>query len=87
MKEDNIFCYIMLITGVSGYTFKMFCISVGMALFIGNAPLKFFLRQLFTLIHFFSYSSYKSIYFNINMFFSSLLNFLDIKQIFIFNGF
>ena len=76
----------MLIIGVLGYIFKMFYISVGMAIFIGSAPLIFYHRQLFILLHVFSYSSCKSIYFNINIFFSSLLNFLDIKQIFIFSG-
>ena len=44
VKVNNIF-YFMLFTGVSDYVFKMFCISVGMALFIGNATLKFYLRQ------------------------------------------
>ena len=86
VKVDNIFCYFMLIIGVLGYIFKMFYISVGMAIFIGSAPLIFYHRQLFILLHVFSYSSCKSIYFNINIFFSSLLNFLDIKQIFIFSG-
>ena len=92
-KVDNIFCYFMLFSGVSRYIFKTFCISVGMVHFIGNAGLKFYHRQLFTLIHFLSYSSCKSIYFNINMSFPSLLNFLNIKQFVqqlkacIFNGF
>ena len=61
VKMDNKFCCFMLIIGVLGYIFKMFCISAGMALFIGNVPLKFYLRQLFILIHVFSYSSGKSI--------------------------
>ena len=42
VKMDNKFCCFMLIIGVLGYIFKMFCISVGMALFIGNVPLKFY---------------------------------------------
>ena len=84
VKMDNIFCFFMLIIGVSGYIFKKFCISMGIALFIGNSPLRFYLRQLFISLHVFSYSSFKSIYLD---FFSSLLNFLDIKPIFIFNGF
>ena len=79
VKMDNRFCCFMLIIGVLGYIFKMFCISVGMALYIGNASLKFYLWQIFILIHVFSYSSCKSIYFNINMSLSSLLNFPDIK--------
>ena len=63
--QGGCFCYFKLFT-VSGYIFKMFY----MALFIGNALLKFYHRQLFIyLIQFFSYSSYKSIYFNVNMFF------------------
>ena len=40
-KVDNMFCYFMLFTAVSGYVFKMFCISVGMVIFICNARLKF----------------------------------------------
>ena len=56
VKMGNIFCCFMLIIAVLSYIFKMFCICVGMALFIGNAPLKIHLRQLFVLIHFFSYS-------------------------------
>ena len=84
VKMDNIFCFFMLIIGVLGYIFKRFCISMGIALFIGNAPLRFYLRQLFISLHVFSYSSCKSSYLG---FFSSLLNFLDIKPIFIFNGF
>ena len=84
VKIDNIFCFFMIIFGVSGYIFKKFCISMGIALFIGNVPLRFYLRQLFISLHVFSYSSCKSIYLG---FFSSFLNFLDIKPIFIFNGF
>ena len=46
----------------------MFSIFVGMVLFIDNAYLKLYHRQLFIfLIHFFSCSSYKSIYFNIKV--------------------
>ena len=40
VKVDSIFCYFVLLTGVWGYIFAMFCISVGMAHFIGNASLK-----------------------------------------------
>ena len=69
VKVDNIFCYFMLFTWVSGYIFKIFCISVGMAPFIGNVALKLYGRQLFILKQFFSYSSSKSVYFNINTFF------------------
>ena len=62
VKIDNIFCFFMLIIGVLGYIFKMFCISMGIALFIGNPHLRFYLRQLFILLNVFSYSSCKSIY-------------------------
>ena len=62
VKMDNIFCYFMLFTGVSGYIFKMFCISGGMVLFIRNAPSKSYHKQLFIfLIHFFSYGFYESV--------------------------
>ena len=60
VKMDNIFCCFMLIIGVLGYILDIL---------MGNAPLKFYLRQLFILMHVFSYSSCKLIYFNINMFF------------------
>ena len=75
VKMDNIFCCFMLIIGVLSYIFRMFCITAGMAFFIGITPLRFYLRQLFILIHVFSYSPCKSVYFNINMFFSSLCSF------------
>ena len=37
----------MLITGVLGYIFKMLCISVGMTVFTGNAPLKSYLTAFY----------------------------------------
>ena len=74
VKIDNIFCFFMLIFGVSGYIFKKFCIYMCIALFIGNVPLRFYLRQLFISLHVFSYSSCKSIYLG---FFS---NFLILSQ-------
>ena len=82
VKVDNIFCYSILITGASGYISMMFYISVDMALFIGNAPLKFYLRDNFLYQYIFSLMALASQYA-----FSTLLSFLDIQQIFIFNCF
>ena len=60
---------------IIGDVFKMFGSSVDMGFFLGSAPSKFV--QLFSfVIHFFSYSSYKPNYFNINSVWVGFLGFV-----------